>query len=274
MVMTRRPLVLARSGRLRWEMGPVREPDYRSERIAVVAHWSDRPQVSRSVHELAAQLVDNGYDVIVSSAAECPQELIWPDLPDGVSVYRRDNIGYDFGSWAHALATWPGIRDTGTTIMVNDSLVGPFAPLRPVLDRLDGDDHPVWGLVSTTQDTAHLQSHFMAYRDGILNHPKLRRFWSGVRVEPTKRDLILRYEIGLGRLLRRSGIGYGAGFDWERVVPPGANPTSQGWRRLMLMGFPFVKRELVLRPPDEVADVGDVPGVVRDLYGVDVMEWV
>ena len=42
----------------------------------------------------------------------------------------------------------------------------------------------------------------------------------------------------------------------------------------MLMGFPFVKRELVLRPPDEVADVGDVPGVVRDLYGVDVMEWV
>ena len=74
MVMTRRPLVLARSGRLRWEMGPVREPDYRSERIAVVAHWSDRPQVSRSVHELAAQLVDNGYDVIVSSAAECPQD--------------------------------------------------------------------------------------------------------------------------------------------------------------------------------------------------------
>ena len=97
------------------------------------------------------------------------------------------------------------------------------------------------GLVSTTQDTAHLQSHFMAYRDGILNHPKLRRFWSGVRVEPTKRDLILRYEIGLGRLLRRSGIGYGAGFDWERVVP-GREPDEPGWRRLMLMGFPFVKR--------------------------------
>ncbi len=272
--MTRRPQVIARSGPLRWEAGPQLPPDFTPERVAVLAHWSDRPQVSRSILELTRQLGQSGFTVVVSSAAECDTALLWDALPEGVSVYRRPNVGYDFGSWAHALDTWPGIRDAQTTILVNDSLVGPFVPLAPLVEQLDRDPNPVWGLVSTTQDAAHLQSHFIAYRQGILHHPKLVKFWNDVRVEPSKRDLVERYEIGLGRLLRRNGIPYGAAFEWERVVSRGQNPTSQGWRRLMMWGFPFVKRELVLRPPPEVADVGDVPAVVREMFGIDVMEWV
>lgn len=229
--------------------------------------------------ELVAQLAGFGYDVVVSSACDAPEPLKWSHVPSDadlarVSVYRRPNVGYDFGSWAQALDTFPRLRDAQVTLLVNDSLLGPFRPIAPVLAELEADSNPVWGLVSTTQDAPHLQSHFVAYRDGVLHHPRLRRFWSGIRVQPTKRDLIESYEIGLARQLRRGHLSIGVGFPWQRVVGPGANPTSQGWRRLLLWGFPFVKRELVVRPPSEVADVADVPPVVRDMFSQDVMEWV
>lgn len=224
---------------------------------------------------MTAQLADRGYDVIVSSSAPCSGPLMWPDgLPDRVRVFRRINIGYDFGSWAAVLDRFPGIRGAYSAILLNDSLVGPFAPIDTLLAEMERDAHPVWGMVSTSQDAVHLQSHFVAYRQGILGSRQLRRFWSNIRVEPSKSDLIRRYEIGLAPILAEMGVEYGAGFEWESVVVRGGNPTSAGWRRLMLSGFPFVKRELLLRPPPEVPDTDDVPAVVQKLFGEDVWEWL
>lgn len=264
---------------MRWESGPLREPGVVPDKAAILAHWSPDPEVSRSVCTLVAELAAAGYDVVVSSAGTSPEPLKWTHLPAGaamdrVSVYRRQNVGYDFGSWAQALDLLPGLREARVTILLNDSLLGPFRPLAPVIGRMEADRNPVWGLVNTTQDAPHLQSHFVAYRDGVLNHPRLRRFWDGIRVQPTKQELIRKYEIGLARELRRAHLATGVGFDWERVVRRGGNPTSQGWRRLLLWGFPFVKRELVLRPPPEVPDAADIPAVVRDMFSQDVMEWV
>ncbi len=247
---------------------------YAPRRVAVVAHWSAVPTVSRSVEALVGELAAAGYDVIVSSAAECSGPLQWRDLPPEVSVFRRPNLGYDFGSWAQILELLPRVRSAEVALLVNDSLVGPFRPLAPLLAQMEADSAPVWGLVSTTQDAPHLQSHFIAYKSGVLESRRLRRFWSDVRIENSKRRIVDRYEVGLARELRRGRIPYSSGFDWRRVVLSGGNPTSSGWRRLLLWGFPFIKRELVLHPPPEVADAGDIPAVVKSMFGQDVMEWV
>lgn len=259
---------------LRWEAGEPRGPDYAPSRVAILAHWSQQPAVSRSVEEFLAQLRGAGFDIIVSSSADCVEPLKWTALPVGATVYRRPNLGYDFGSWSQVLDLHPGIRSADIALLVNDSLVGPFAPLDPLLDQMAADPRKVWGLVSTSQDAQHLQSHFIAFKQSVLQDEALRRFWDGIRIEPSKRKLVKRYEIGLAWTLLRAGIGVSAGFDWEQVVLPGGNPTSQGWRRLLLLGFPFVKRELVLRPPPEVPDAADIPDVVRTLFGQEVMEWV
>lgn len=276
MVSLGRPRVLRVAPPLRFESGTPWAAHRRADRVVLLAHWSDRPTVSRSVVELVTQFRRLGYDVVIVSAAEVPGALQWPsgDWPDGVSVFRRKNIGYDFGSWAQALAEIPGLTQSRLVVMANDSLVGPFGPLDEIVSGMEADPHPVWGLVSTTQDRPHLQSHFIAYREGVLGTPRLRAFWQDVRVERTKRDLVVRYEIGLSVALRRQRLGMGIGFPGENVVHHGGNPTSQGWRRLLLWGFPFVKRELVLRPPPEVPDVQDVSAVVRELFDQNVREWV
>jgi len=159
-------------------------------------------------------------------------------------------------------------------MLANDSLLGPFETIRPFLDAFDSCPTDIWGVTGTTQDAAHLQSHMIGYREGVLGEPALRRFWDGVRVEPTKRDLILRYEIGLSRLAYAEGYVLAAHFPWNWSTSLGQNPTSAGWRRLILLGFPFVKRELVLRPPPEVPDAADVPHVVSQQWGENVLEWI
>lgn len=271
-----KPRVLGVAPRMRWEQGATWQTGRRAERALLLAHWSQDAVLSRSVVELVTQFRRLGYEVVIVSSADVEGPLKWPGpgWPDGVSLYRRRNIGYDFGSWAQALAELPDLRSAALLVMANDSLLGPFRPMDEIVAAMEADSRPVWGLVSTTQDRPHLQSHFIAYRAGVLSQPRLKNFWQDIRIQPSKRDLIVRYEIGLSVVLRRSKLAYGVGFPGDRVSHLGGNPTSGGWRRMLLWGFPFVKRELVLRAPREVPDVQDVPGVVQDMFGQDIRDWV
>jgi hypothetical protein len=245
------------------------------DRVALLASWSPASQQTKSLNRLVRGLSSNGYEVLVVSACEVPGILTWPEgLPDGVTVLRRPNVGYDFGSWAAGLHAFPGIASANRCLLLNDSMVGPFRPLDQLLQRFEAAEADVWGLVDTAQDAYHFQSHFVGYRDGALRDPTLRRFWGGIRLQPTKRQLISRYEIGYMRVLRRAGMRLGVGFPWQDVVVQGGNPTSAGWRRLLLRGFPWIKREIVLRPPPEVPDGDDVAAVVRQLFDEDVTTWV
>ena len=256
------------------ESGPSVEAS--AQRVAVVAHWSDRPCLSRSVQTLLHEFVAAGFNcALVSSAPVAgPLQFDLPGLADQVTVLRRPNVGYDFGSWTSFLHAFPAVRSAPRVLLANDSLVGPFESPAGILADFDTCPTDVWGLIGTTQDAPHLQSHFVGYRDGVLSTPVLSRFWDDVRVEPRKRELIVRYEIGLSQLAMREGYVTVAHFPWQWTTTRGQNPTSLGWRRLIDRGFPFVKRELVLRPPPEVPDAADIERVVRQRWGQNVYEWV
>lgn len=226
---SRRPLVVDAAGQLQLEQGrPIRSD---SGSVAVVVHWSDRPAVSRSAQTLLREFLDAGYATAFVSAATCDEPLQFSDrdLVDGIAVYRRPNVGYDFGSWASFLAQFPATREASRVILANDSLLGPFASIRPVLDAFDACPTDIWGITGTTQDAAHVQSHMVGYKDGVLTEPALRRFWRGIRVESSKRDLILRYEIGL------SGSRSQRDTSWRRIFR-GIGPPLWARTRPVLAG--------------------------------------
>lgn len=252
------------------EMAEAASPD----RVAVVAHWSTRERLSRSVEELVRQLADHAYHVLLVSTAEVAAPLAWSgSRPAAVTVLRRPNLGYDFGSWATALHRYPRLAASGCVLLVNDSLAGPFAALDGLLERFQGSQADVWGLTDTTQFGHHLQSYCLGFRRGCLQEPPLRRFWHDIRVERSKEDVIWRDEIGLGRLLQREQFVTEAAFPYRTVVADGENPTIMGWRKLLEAGFPFVKRTLLDRP--EVAPDGElVDQELRRRFGVDVRAWV
>ena len=85
-------------------------------------------------------LVDAGYRVVVVTTAESPEPLDWGiDRPTGLTVICRPNVGYDFGSWATALHRYPVIADAQRVLLLNDSIVGPFTTIEPLLGKFQ---HP------------------------------------------------------------------------------------------------------------------------------------
>jgi lipopolysaccharide biosynthesis protein len=248
--------------------------DWAPERVAVVAQWSASAKLSRSVCRLIEEFRAAEFDVVLVSACEDPSSLKWAvERPPGVLVLRKPNIGYDFGSWSIAMAARPKIAEARHVILANDSLIGPFAPLGPLLERFVATSCDVWGLTDTMQFGRHLQSYFVGYQHQVLKDAPLSRFWADRRVERTKDDFIWRGEIELSRVLHREGYLAKAAFPHQRIAPNGENPTIRQWERLLEAGFPFLKREVIRNP--EVATKGDrAPAVVHALFGEHIADWL
>lgn len=243
------------------------------DRTAVVAHFATTEAVTLSFATLVRELRTAGYHVVVVSSASASGRLQWGNTPlDGVTVLRKPNVGYDFGSWAVGLARFPEIAAHERVILTNDSLLGPFASLAPLLTRLADSPADVWGLTETLQFVRHIQSYFLAFRGGALQERPLAQFWGDVRHYGEKQLVIQRGELALARLLAREGFSMDAAFPAQSVARAEDNPTLAGWRGLLAGGFPFVKRELVRRP-ELVADGRDVPDEVARRYATDLDVW-
>lgn len=271
-----RPTVLSlhRRGDVRVE-GKERKRALRiADRVALVAHWDPLGRVSRSTDALLSALAGHDFETVLVSAAPGNDALRWSSgsAPE-VTVLRRPNLGYDFGSWATALARYPRVRERTAVLLLNDSLVGPFASMAPLLDHFLGTEADVWGMTTSNQLRRHVQSYALGFRGGALDRPRLRSFWDGIRVEAQKERTVIEYEIGLSRLASGMGLSTDVMFPWEEVVGRRQNPTLDGWLRLLELGFPFVKRALVTGP-----GVGsNVPGVeeaVARYFGVRLSEWL
>ena len=254
---------------------PADESDLaRADRVAVVAHWDPAARVGRSPRALTQALIRAGYLTFLVSTAEGDAPLAWIDgRPSGVAVVRRPNLGYDFGSWATALDLLPAISRAPNVLLVNDSLVGPFGPVDHLLDRFHRSRADVWGLTDTEQLGHHLQSYCLGFREGCLDRPELRAFWQGIRVEVSRDDVIHRYELGLSRVLRHARLSTEAAIEGWRAVDGDDNPTLIGWRRLLDLGFPFVKRQVLL-DPGVCPDGHLVRDELRRRFGIDVDEWL
>lgn len=246
----------------------------RPDRVAIVASWGDDGRVSRSLAQLILELESGGYTVVLVRASDSTAPLVWPDgFDNDATIVRKPNLGYDFGSWATGMALFPNLLRAPYVLLANDSLVGPFASLAPMLEDFERSDTDVWGATNTLQFTPHLQSYFTGYKNGILQDRALRQFWSSLSDAESKQAIIDRYEIGLSELLHVESYVTTPWIDYGRVVEPGENPAIRGWRRLIDLGFPFVKRELITTP-DIVNDGHRVPAVMQAVFGVDPEDWL
>jgi hypothetical protein len=246
----------------------------RTSRVAVVASYAIEPPASRSLIALITEFEAEGYTVVLVRASDTVHRPVWPDTSTiSPIVIAKPNIGYDFGSWATALAVFPEIASVQRVILANDSLLGPFAPLSTMIADFEQSSSDVWGATDTTEYFPHLQSYLLGFTGGVLAHRAVRSFWRHIRVIADKDAIVVRYEIGLSRLLAREGFLSRPWFHHDRIVPEGGNPTTVGGSRLLAAGFPFVKR-ILIENPDVFPDAAVATAFVREQYGQDVADWV
>lgn len=267
------PRVIDTSGAvLRLERGD--RASLESDRVAVVSSWAPTNAMSRSFSEYLRQLDDCGYTPFVVSTTESEGPLEWPyGLPASAVVVRRDNIGYDFGSYAAALNAVPFLRDIDHLLLTNDSLVGPFAPIDDIIRTAESSSADMCSLTESQQYVHHPQSFFLMFRRGVLNEKPMRRFFDEVRQQSEKVGVIQAYELGLSRFCAHEG------YSWESVVGAyrtavgGENPTLYAWEPILDFGVPFVKRNILLDETRTKLTRG-MPTAIWNRYGQDVRAWL
>jgi len=237
----------------------------RAPRVALIAHHDPTSRLSPSARALVRGLDAEGWVPVVVTTS--PREPDPSGLPASTVIITRPNLGYDFGSWATALHLLPSVRDGAEVILTNDSLVGPFAPLGPLLCRAGAAE--VWAVTSSLQLAPHLQSYFLRFAPGVLAHQDLVRFFDGIRHLTNKVAIVRRYELGLTETIQEAGITSAAGFPAGSLGVGRANPTTAAWRVLMEAGYPFFKRTL-LHDPRVLVHRAELADAVANIFGVDL----
>ena len=219
-----------------------------------------------------------GFACVFITNAAPPAEDWGAIAADTVLRIRRANIGRDFGAWRDAAAL--ALQRFGTPrelLFTNDSVLGPFLPLAPLVDAWRAGGDGFFGLTESLGGGAHLQSYAILGR-GEAAVAEMLNHLAGLKDSRSKWLLVQRGEIGLTQRMIRAGVPCWALFGQERLaalastatrerIAPrhssGAafarvpfNPCHHLWRELVEgMGYPYLKTELIRRNP------GKLPGV-------------
>lgn len=245
-----------------------------NDRVAVVSSWSPTKVMSRSLSEYLKQLAEYGYTPFVVSTTETEAALEWPHgLPENAVVARRDNVGYDFGSYSAALNAAPILRTIDHLLLTNDSMVGPFASIEKILRIAESSDADICGLTESKMYLHHPQSFFLMFKKGVLSEEPMRRFFDEVRQQSEKVEVIQAYELGLSRHCAHEGYSWESVVGAHRTAIGSENPTAYAWRQILEAGVPFLKRNILLG--DEWLKLTkDMPHAIWQLYEEDIRDWL
>jgi hypothetical protein len=246
--------------------------------VGLYLHWSGSGRVSAMVLRQLALWRASGFDMVFVTNAAPPAEDWAAVAAETVLRIRRRNVGRDFGAWRDAAAlALEGHEPPEELLLANDSVLGPFLPLEPLVAAWRGGGEGLFGMTESWGGGSHLQSYALLAR-GQGAVAGLRAHLARQRDSRSKWRTVQGGEIGLTRAMLAEGhrcaalFGYrcaceglsavdrasfGPRFeDAAAVLRYPLNPTHHLWRALVERhGFPYLKTELVRRNP------GHLPGV-------------
>ncbi len=282
-----RPVPPAPQRILRWEEGRGALADAR--RIAVYLHFCPTDQISKMVLRQLEAYRALGFSIVFVTMTAAISAPDWKTLGDLCAlVVQRRSYGRDFGALKDVLA---GVLGSAAAIdellVVNDSVLGPIAPLEPVFRALRAGGEGAFGLTESLGGGSHLQSYLLLVR-GRRAIDVFAQFIAALRLTTSKWQVVQAGEIGLSRYLSKNGIAVGALYPYALAANAGLedqmvtsqlgsrypvwrtlsehervawlsgrplNPTHFFWRGLLQRGFPFIKTELIRRNPGGIAGV-------------------
>lgn len=250
--------------------------------LALYLHWSPDGRVSSMVLRQLRLWRENGFDLVfVTNAPRRPPEADWAAVgAECILRIHRENVGRDFGGWRDAAAV--AVARFGAPeelLLANDSVLGPFLPLAPLVAAWRDGGEGFFGLTESLGGGPHLQSYALLAR-GDAAVTQVLAHLAAFRDSRSKWRVVQQGEIGLSRRMGAAGVRCAALFGYDRLTalvddaarrglgPRFAaadafaryplNPCHHLWRILVeKMGFPFLKTELIRRNPGQLPGVQD-----------------
>lgn len=194
-------------------------------------------------------------------------------------LIERPNVGFDFLSWKEGMRAVPDAGEYDEIILVNSSVIGPFAPIDEMLAALTALPADIVGLSQNWQCGRHLQSYFLVFKKPVIRSGDLTEFLDGIRQLSDKAEVVSRYEVGLTSFFESRGYRLAALYAlpertsaffrlvlWLQnasLLEPRrsyysarhlkdevqTNPVHYCWRAILESGIPYVKKELLRSNP-------------------------
>ena len=243
-------------------------------------HFDALGFVPQSWHNVLAALTQKGWVVVVSSSGlttKSEESL----LSCGCLISKRQNLGLCLGAYRDfscLLYDHRNLRDRiETLVLCNDSTLPmggdePFCQqAEQIHQELKSCKPKLIGLTDSVQTNLyHVQSYFLALNSGLLNNINWTNFWNKFDPRGHKNDLIQRGEVGLTQWLLRHKISTKAIYSLASILlksatvnqelkqldlrqPTQINTTLMCWGALLSAGCPVIKKQLLLEPPDFLA---------------------
>ncbi len=181
------------------------------KRIALFAHYDRDGIVDDYVVYYLRELRKMTDRILFASDCDLrPGEALkLAGLADVVHTGRHGE--YDFGSWKRCFEAIAYALDSyDELIITNDLCFAPVYPLAEFFDAMQTANCDFWGPTYGTDSKAlqgmHVNSYFMVFRRSVLDCPEFLNLWKRVAPQPTKNDIVVRYEFGLSRMLQSLGF--------------------------------------------------------------------
>lgn len=182
----------------------------------VIAHFHPRGRVALHLRGLVEALLARNAQVVFVSTNATPAEL--EQLPSGVRVITRPNVGYDFESYRVGIQSLGDLTGVDKLVLLNTSLV--FFEPEKLLGAIFDTDHPGVDLLGLTASQAiafHLQSYLVSFENArTINGEAFRRWWQDMKPLSERTAVIATYELGMSRHFREAGCALRAAFVPDR----------------------------------------------------------
>lgn len=130
-------------------------------------------------------------------------------------IFCRENIGYDAGGFKEALGNfigWDVVWKYDELVLVNDSIFGPFIPMKKIFSKMDKKSADFWGLAAHgTHDKdflKHIQTYFLVVRSKMLHSIQFRDYWEEMPLYTDFLDVVYEHEVKFTSFFERLGYTY------------------------------------------------------------------
>lgn len=239
-----------------------------STEVAILVTHAPAGRLKPHVRPFIDRFNCSGINVMLVVVADRPLELLPEEIEAASGIVVRENVGYDFGAWAHALRIEPALYGAATLILTNDSIVptGDEEAFGAMVARIRQSRADVVGLTASHEYGWHISSYFIALKPKALGSWAFQHFMRDIRYLDDKDAIIRTYEVPFAARMRAGGLRVEALYTGRYS----SNPTLFSWKELVQQGFPFVKL-LLLR--QQFLDSADWPEPIKRALTVLRTEW-
>lgn len=173
-------------------------------------------------------------------------------------IFCRGNIGFDAGGFKDALCVflgWEKVLQYDELVLVNDSMFGPFKPMKDIFAEMNKKEADFWGLAvhgetnlsSLGYVAEHVQSYFMVIRRRMLHSYQFMDYWKEMPYFATYNETIMGHEIKFTQYFSRMGFTYSSLADTKAndSISNYAQYAYISYELIRKRNFPFFKKQQI-----------------------------